>query len=184
MNRISVILAASLAALTLTAQPAPERKTLSQSMDRAFGQAEKEFVPAVEALPEAKFGFVPTKGQFKGVRSFGAQAKHVAAVNYLLGAAILGEKPPAEVGEGDGPATMKTKAEVVAYVKGSYEYAHKALASLTDANALEPLKSPFGNGMTNRVELSNILLGHTFDHYGQIVVYLRMNGIVPPASRK
>ena len=180
--KTSLILAAALAAFTLTAQPAPEKRTFSQTMDRSFTGVEREFVPAVEALPEAQFSFAPTQGEFKGVRTFASQAKHVAAVNCMVAAAMLGDKAPADEGE-DGPKAMVAKAEVVAYVKGSFEYGHKALAAITEANALEPVRSPFGKGTMSRLALANILLGHTFDHYGQMVVYLRMNGIVPPASR-
>jgi uncharacterized damage-inducible protein DinB len=180
MNRIAFVLAASLAAATLSAQ---EHKTLAQTMDASLSGAEKELVPAVEAMPDAQFIFAPTQGKFEGVRTFAKQAKHVAAVNYMVAAAILGEKAPAEVGEGDGPAAMEAKAEVVAYLKNSYTYAHKALSTLTEKNALEGVKAPFGSEKMSRLTLANILLGHTFDHYGQIVVYLRMNGIVPPASR-
>lgn len=183
MNRTSAIAAAFLAAAVLTAQ-APVKRTLAQTLERTFTGVEGEFVPAVEAMPEAQFAFAPTQGEFKGVRTFAAQAKHVAAVNYQVAAAILGEKVPAEAAEDDGPAAMTAKGEIVGFVKGSFTYAHKALGTLTDQNALEPIKSPWGSGTTSRLALSGILLGHVFDHYGQMVVYLRMNGIVPPASRK
>jgi len=186
MIRHATILAASLAAATLSAQDAEPPKldqTLTQVLDSSFAYAEKEFVPALEAMPEGQYGFAPTQGEFKGVRSFGAQAKHVAAVNYWVASVILGEKPPVDVGKGDGPADLKGKAEVLAYVKGSYDYAHKALKSINERNGLLSIKSPFGAGSTSRVALANMLLAHTMDHYGQNVVYLRMNGIVPPASR-
>ena len=184
MRSIAIVFAATLGAAALTAQTAPEPRTVGQTLDRDLGYAEKEFVSGVEAMPEARFTFAPTKGTFKGVRTFAQQAKHVAAVNYLVGATLLGEKPPADVGpKGDGPEAMKGKAEVVAYLKGSYVYARKALAAVTPENAVEPLKSPWQEGFTSRLELAQMLQGHTFDHYGQIVVYLRMNGIVPPASR-
>ncbi len=184
MNRSTAFLAASLAVASLCAQ-APEKRTISQTMERSFTGVEKEFVPAVEAMGEPQFAFAPTQGEFKGVRTFATQAKHVAAVNYMVAAAMLGEKSPVDLGEGDdGPATVKSKADVVTFVKGSFTYAHKALAAITDQNALEPIKSPWGSGMTSRLALANILLGHAFDHYGQMVVYLRMNGIVPPASRQ
>ena len=69
-----------------------------QVMDRQLANLEREFVPAAEAMPEAVFAFAPTKGEFKGVKTFAEQVKHVSAVNFFLGAQILGEKPPAEVG--------------------------------------------------------------------------------------
>jgi uncharacterized damage-inducible protein DinB len=178
MKRTSIFLVAALAA-TLSAQ---EKPTIARSLDASLGQAEKELVPAVEAMPEATFGFVPSQGEFKGVRTFAQQAKHVAAVNYQVAAVMLGEKAPVDTGGESGPEALKTKAEVVKFVKDSYAYAHKALNAMNEQNALEPLKAPWGSS-TTRFALASILLGHTFDHYGQMVVYLRMNGIVPPASR-
>jgi len=186
MHVHTVILAASLAAATLSGQHAePPRtdQTLPQTLDASFAYAEKTFVPALEAMPEAQYAFAPTQGEFKGVRTFAAQARHVGAVNYLVAAVILGEKPPVDVARGDGPAALKDKAEVLAYVKGSYAYAHKAMRSITEGNALASIKSPFGEGMTSRTALATMLLAHTMDHYGQVAVYLRMNGVVPPASR-
>jgi hypothetical protein len=186
MIRNATILAALLAASSLTAQDAqPPKldKPLGLTLDSSLALAEKQFVPALEAMPESKFAFAPTAGEFKGVRDVAAQARHVGAVNYWVGSVILGEKPPVDVGKGDGPAALKEKAEVLAYLKGSYEYVHKAVKSINDLNGLVAIKSPFGGGDTSRVALANLLLAHTMDHYGQVVVYLRMNGIVPPASR-
>ena len=183
MNRSIVLCATAFAVAALSAQAPAERRSIAQTLDQSFSGAESDFVPAVEAMPEALYGFRPTRGEFKKVRTFSQQAKHVAAVNYLVAAAILGEKCPVDAGNGDGPATLKTKAEVVAYVKGSYEYAHKALASIDDPKALDAIPSPFSAKTTSRLACATILISHTMDHYGQIVVYLRLNGIVPPASR-
>ncbi|BDU74280.1 DinB family protein [Mesoterricola silvestris] len=186
MLRNATILAALLAATQVLAQnsePPKVVKALGATLDGSLALAEKQFVPALEAMPEGGFAFAPTAGEFKGVRNVAAQARHVGAINYWVGSVILGEKPPAEVGKGDGPEALKSKAEVMAYLKASYAYAHKALNSINDKNALVAIKSPFGSGDTSRVTLANILLAHTMDHYGQVVVYLRMNGIVPPASR-
>lgn len=177
------LIATSLCAVALVAQPAPEKRTVGQTLDRSFGREEKQFVSAIEAATDAQLAFAPTQGEFKGVRTLAQQAKHVAAVNYWLGSAILGEKPPVDVNKGDGPAALAAKAEVLTYLKDSYAYARKALATITEANATEPVKSPFGSNTTSRLELSTLLLTHTMDHYGQVAVYLRMNGIVPPASR-
>ena len=159
------------------------KTTVSQVMDRGVTGVEKEFVPAAEAMPEDKFAFAPTSGEFKGVRTFAQQVKHVAAVNYLVAASILGEKPPIDLGDENGPPTVKTKADAVKFLNDSFAYVHKAVASLTEANMLEPIKSPFGEGKTTRLAMATLIVGHCFDHYGQMVEYLRMNGIVPPASR-
>jgi hypothetical protein len=109
----------------------------------------------------------------------------VSAVNYFVGAAILGEKPPVEVGNPEkGPDTLKTKAEIVAYMKGSFDYARKAIQSINAKNGTKSMKFPFGEGTTTPLGMATLLGFHGMDHYGQMVIYLRMNGIIPPASRK
>ena len=164
-------------------QAKEEKKTLSQVLDGSMKAMEGEFVSAAEAMPEDKYGFAPTNGEFKGVRTFAEQIKHVAAVNYLIGAAILGEKPPVDTGGEKGPESVKSKADILKFLKDSLAYAHKAVASITDANALEPIATPFSKDKGTRVGMATVFAWHGFDHYGQMVEYLRMNGIVPPASR-
>ena len=156
---------------------------VSGVLNRQLGGVESEIVPAAEAMPEDKFSFAPTSGEFKGVRSFAQQLKHVAATNFLIGASILQEKSPADMGKGDGPEAMTSKAEIVKYLKDSFDYGHKALAAVNEKNLTELIPSPFGHNKITRLGLSVLIVSHTFDHYGQIVEYLRMNGIVPPASR-
>jgi uncharacterized damage-inducible protein DinB len=160
-----------------------ERRTVTQVLDRTVSNVEQEFVPAAEAMPEDKFGFAPSNGEFKGVRTFGDQIKHVAAVNFIFGAAILGEKVPVDVGDESGPASVKSKAEIINYLKASFVYVHKAIQTINEKNLVEPVKSPFGEGTVTRLGLATSVSGHGYDHYGQMVEYLRMNGIVPPASR-
>lgn len=160
-----------------------EHRTVTQVLDGSVMNMEHEFVPAAEAMPEDKFGFAPTNGEFKGVRNFGEQIKHVAAVNYIFGAAILSEKVPVDVGDESGPSSVKSKAEILDYLKASFVYVHKAIATINDKNLVEPLKSPFGEGSVTRLGLATSVTAHGFDHYGQMVEYLRMTGIVPPASR-
>jgi uncharacterized damage-inducible protein DinB len=162
---------------------AAEPHTIAQVLSQGVGMVEKEFVSAVEAMPEDKFSFVPTGGEFKGVRTFAEQAKHVATVNYMIGAAILGEKAPVDVSSENGPAAIKSKAEIVKFLKESFAYAEKATESVNEGNLVAPIKSPFGEGKVTRLGMGTLVVGHCFDHYGQMVVYLRMNGIVPPASR-
>ena len=146
---------------------------------------EGELVPAAEAMGADKFSFAPMQGEFKGVRNFGSQVKHIATVNYMIGAAILGSKPPLDLGAGeDGPANIKSKDEIVKYLKDSFAYLHKAYDSITEGNILEPISAPWGKDKTTRLALAVIGVSHPFDHYGQIVEYLRMNSIIPPASRQ
>jgi hypothetical protein len=153
-------------------------------MERNVAGVEGEFVPAAEAMAEDKYSFAPSGGEFKGVRTFAEQVKHVAAVNYIVGAAILGEKPPVELGGENGPDSVKSRADIVKFLKDSFTYVHKAMGSINEGNLLKPVKSPFGEGMETRLGLATLIVGHCFDHYGQMAEYLRMNGVVPPASRQ
>lgn len=159
--------------------------TVAQILDGQLKSAEREFVSLVEAMPADKFSFAPTHGAFEKVRTFGQQATHVAYVNYAVASAVLGEANPSQAGENEnGPANLKSKDDIVKYVKDSFAYAHKAMATLTSANATGMVKSAFGNGEAPRLSMANVALWHTFDHYGQMVVYSRMNNVVPPASRQ
>lgn len=165
-------------------QPAPKPPANGgEVIDRQFTTVEKEFVPAVEAMPAEKMDFAPTTGEFKGVRTFAQQAKHVAAVNYMIGASLLGEKPPLDTNGEKGPDDLKTKDQIVKFVKDSFAYAHKGIATMNEKNLVEMIDGPFG-GKSSRLGAANILTWHGMDHYGQMVVYLRMNGIIPPASRQ
>jgi uncharacterized damage-inducible protein DinB len=161
----------------------PEPKTVSQVLDRSVTNVEHEFVPAADAMPEDKYAFAPTSGEFKGVRTFAQQVKHVAAVNYIMGAAILGEKSPADTGGENGPDSVKSKADIMNYLKDSFAYLHKATLSVNETNLVSPIKNPFGEGSATRLALATGAVSHCFDHYGQMVEYLRLNGIIPPASR-
>ena len=160
-----------------------EHRTVTQVLDHSVSNMEHEFASAAEAMPEDKFGFAPSNGEFKGVRNFSEQIKHVAAVNYIFGAAILSEKVPVDVGDESGSAALKSKAEILNYLKESFAYVHRAIQTINEKNLVEPLKSPFGEGTVTRLGLAVSVAGHGLDHYGQMVEYLRMNGIIPPASR-
>lgn len=163
------------------ADPAPIGKTF----DGQLKMVEGEVVSLVEAMPENKFQFAPSAGEFKNVRTFAQQATHIGFVNYAVASAALGEKNPTEAGQNEnGPANLKTKADIVKYLKDSFAYAHRAMQMLTDANINGMVKSAFGNGEVPRIYMANVALWHSMDHYGQMVVYARMNNIVPPASRQ
>jgi len=177
------LLVLTMSAAAQAAKPMEERRTVTMILDRTVLNLEHDFVPAAEAMPEEKFGFAPTGGEFKGVRTFAQQIKHVAAVNYELGAALLEQKPPVDIGDESGPASITSKADILKFLKESFEYAHKAIATINEKNLVETVKSPFGEGSVSRLGLATTVAWHGFDHYGQMVEYLRMNGIVPPASR-
>jgi hypothetical protein len=177
-----LVIALSGLALAQDAKPA-EHHTIAQVLDRSVAGVENEFVSAAGAMPEDKYSFAPSNGEFKGVRTFAQQVKHVAAVNYMVGAAILEEKTPVELGGENGPDSVKTKADIEKFLKDSFAYVHKAVGTINEGNLLSPIKSPFGQGMVTRLGMATLIVGHCFDHYGQMVEYLRMNSIVPPASR-
>ena len=167
------------------APAAAKESSPGQAVDATYAWVEGQFVPAADAMPEDKFDFAPKDGEFKGVKTFAQQVKHVAAVNFFIGSQILGEKPPVEVGNPEmGPDSLKTKAEIVKFLKDSFAYARKAIGSISSKNATTSMKAPFGGGTTTPLGLATLLAFHGMDHYGQMVVYLRLNGIIPPASRK
>jgi DinB family protein len=158
-------------------------RTVTEILSNTVKNLEHDLDPAAEAMPEDKFSFAPSNGEFKGVRTFGEQIKHIAAVNYELGAAILSEKPPVDIGDESGPAAVTSKADVLKYLNDSFVYVHKAIDTINEKNLTGTVKSPFGEYKVTRLGLATTVAWHGFDHYGQMVEYLRMNGIVPPASR-
>jgi uncharacterized damage-inducible protein DinB len=158
--------------------------TVARLYDGQLRNVEGEIVSLVEAMPADNLNFAPTNGQFKGVRTFAEQAKHVSAVLYMVAAAANEEKIPVDLGTGEsGPTSVKSKAEVVKFMKDAFAYAHKAMGALTAEGLTKMVKSPFGSGEMAKGGAMFIAVSHTFDHYGQMVVYARMNGIVPPASK-
>lgn len=169
-----------------TKQAAPlnaeQEKRALQSLSKIV---EKEIISAVDAMPADKFGFAPTDGEFKGVRTFGQMVKHFSATNHILAGAALGEEPPADAGDELGPENVRSKAEILTYLRGSFVHLDKAIEAIGQTNIpvnASPI-SPLKRGEVTRLALIVESLVHAFDHYGQIVEYLRMNGVVPPASR-
>ena len=167
-----------------SATAAPTRIPLSHTVDFFVGELEKQLIDAADAMPQWKYPFVPTVGEFTGVRTFGQQVKHLAATNYILAAAALGEPVPADAGDETGPEALHMKSEILDYLKGSFRALHRAAAAIDDDNALIP-NTPISPliGQATRLGYVQEALIHMYDHYGQMVIYLRMNGIIPPASR-
>jgi len=172
-------LAASTLSLAQAAAPAKPAVGTLMSPSATYGKLlsgmEQEFVSAAEAMPEDKYNFAPppTAGEFKGVRTFGEQVKHVAEANAYFfhdpSKPLVDTRPDFE--------KLKTKAEIVKALKDSFVQAHAYVDSITPENAYVMT----ANG--TRAGMAAFGIAHFMDHYGQIVVYLRMNGIVPPASR-
>lgn len=169
-----------------------ERRTVQQDAQRErqalhifLKSVQDQIVSAAEAMPATKYEFIPTEGEFKGVRTFARQVRHLSATNHILAAAALGEEPPADAGDENGPETVRTKAEILDYLNSSFAHLGKAIDAIGEPNATvkaSPI-SPLPASKTTRLALTVEALIHAFDHYGQMVAYLRMNGIVPPASR-
>ncbi|HKF50777.1 MAG TPA: DinB family protein [Candidatus Acidoferrales bacterium] len=162
--------------------------TISSVMQTQLGIVEYELVPAAKAMPEDKYNFAPAEsiGNYKGVRTFAQEVKHIATANFAFYSAILGQAPPAGVTANEmlnGPDDIQTKDQIVKYLQDSLALGHKAMASLTAENAVTPLPKPPIPFLNTRLSLASFSCTHAFDHYGQMVEYLRMNGIVPPASQ-
>jgi uncharacterized damage-inducible protein DinB len=162
----------------------PSAPTIASALDREISGVEKQIVDVAEAMPEDKYNFSPETlnipgADYKGVRTFAVQVKHVAASNYFIWSPLTGDKVPESIKDGNGPANLKTKADIIKFLKDSFALGHKAAASLTTENMLQ---NP-GSSKSTRLRLATFGVAHAFDHYGQMVEYLRMNGIVPPASR-
>jgi uncharacterized damage-inducible protein DinB len=172
---------ASKASSTATEKPAPA-STIASITDRQIHYAELEIVAAAEAMPQEKYDFAPNgPGDFKGVRTFGLQVKHIANMNYLFWSTVLGQTPPVtpKMIVENGPDSIRTKAELVKYLKDSYALGHRAANSLTAENCTERVVVDESN-TGPKLFWTTFAISHDYDHYGQLVVYLRMNGIVPP----
>ena len=155
--------------------------SMAATVAQSFSMIERSFVSLADAMPAEKYGFKPTNGEFKEARTFGEQVKHVACGNFAFFNEIEKKEPPPGCATG-GPSPAATKAELMTYLRQSFDYAQSVLRMMTPANALEPVSGPYG-GPSTRLGLTTLAVWHASDHYGQLVVYLRMNGIVPPGSQ-
>ena len=157
-------------------------KDIAGSIAGTLSFEEDSFYSVAEAMPEEKYAFVPTAGNFKDARSFAEQVKHVACAQFAFFNEIEGKTPP-EGCERGGPDKAKTKAELLAYLKDSFDYGNRILKTITSQNALDRVEGRYG-GPNTRLGIAVVAVWHIADHYGQLVEYLRMNGIVPPATQK
>lgn len=157
--------------------------TVSQALDYWITNTENLVVPAADAMPEEKYSFAPTSGEFRGVRTFAQQVKHLAANNYRMAAYMLNQTPTPDQDSEEGPDAVQSKAQIMEYVKGSFAALHRAVAAINEGNMLEPLAAYPSPRQRTRLQLAVDVVAHSSNHYGQMVEYLRMNGIVPPGSR-
>ena len=195
--RLSFLLVLMIAALTIcaTAQSKAAKQkskaaaagadiptTVADSVAFSMKFIEGSFLGVAEAMPADKYGFIPSGGNFAGVRSFGEQVKHVACAQFAFFNEFEGKQPPADCEKG-GHNPAKTKAELIQYLKDSFDYGNRVLSRLTTKNALERVEGRYA-GPNTKLGISVIAVWHITDHYGQMVEYLRMNGLVPPMTQK
>ncbi len=157
-------------------------KNIADSVGGVLRWTEGDFLSLAEAMPESKYSFIPSGGDFKGVRSFAEQVKHVACANFGFFNEIEGKTPPEHCEKG-GPAKAQTKAELLKYLRDSFDYGNRVLATINTQNALARVDGPYA-GPNTQLGIAVAAVWHIADHYGQLVEYLRMNGIVPPATRQ
>jgi uncharacterized damage-inducible protein DinB len=172
--------AAAKPAVGTAADPAKE-------IDGMLSLFEEQCMGVAKAMPADKYGFAPSAAtfaagqgaQFATVRTFAAQIQHLTQANYYFYSLVSGVKPDVNM---KAIGAMTSKADLVAALANSFAFAHQAIATITPANAFLVIKG--ADGMNTRATLATFGVAHGFDHYGQMVEYLRMNGIVPPASAK
>jgi len=169
------------------AQASPQpATTISAMAERQVSAYEKNVVEAAEAMPEDKYNFTPASlnipgAAYKDVRTFAQLIKHTATGNYRYWTVVTGEKMPESIKGPNGPDELKTKAEIIQFLKDSFALGHRAAKSLTQENAMEQVQ--LFRGPQPRLYAVTGAVIHAADEYGQMIEYLRMNGIVPPASR-
>jgi len=157
-------------------------KSIAESVSGTLQFAEGNLLGVAEAMPEDKYPFVPTGGKFEDARSFGEQLKHVACAQFAFFNEFEGRKPPDDCEKG-GHDSAKTKAELIRYLKNCFDYSNRVLSTLTERNALERVEGRYA-GPNTKLGIAIVAVWHITDHYGQLVEYLRMNGIIPPMTQK
>lgn len=154
-----------------------------QIFDKQLSAVEHEVMGLVDTMPADRYGFVPADGAFRTTRTFGVQARHIAFCLNEVAVALLGE-PMLPHPDQEGPRNIKSKDEVVRYLKDAFAHAHRAIGTLTNDNLREQIADPYVENLrTTRLDAATIFLSHTWDHYGQMVEYLRMNSLTPPGHQ-
>jgi len=173
-----------------TAAEMSKKETVASAFLRGLQSQEYEVRSAAEAMPEDKYGYRPAEGKFKNekpefgpaeLRTFAQQVKHVACSNFAFAAELDGQTPPAACYK-EGPSPAKTKRELLIYLRDSFAAVRKSLGAMDAKTMFDPIEGPYA-GPNTRLGLATVIVWHNADHYGQMVLYLRENTIVPPASR-
>jgi uncharacterized damage-inducible protein DinB len=172
----------SLAAVLMMAMPtdvlaqAAPANPITASLRNEWNSAKANVRKSADVMPEAKFGFKPVDT----VRTFGAILAHVAGASYEFCAAAKGEKTPHAEDEFEKSAT--TKAAIVKALDGAIAYCDEAFKNTDDAKLAQMVNGAFGGDKVPRAAMLSGNTGHYMEHYGNIVTYLRINGLVPPSS--
>jgi uncharacterized damage-inducible protein DinB len=170
---------------TYTASDAGKPMAPAKALDVMLTQLETEVMGVAQAMPADKYSFAPTAetfasgspAKFGTVRTFAAQLTHIAGANYHFYSLVSGTTPPAE---SKAVRDLKTKDEILAALKESFAYSHAQIMTITQQNAFNGI--PGLDGFHTPATLAAFAVAHGYDHYGQLVEYLRMNGVVPPGS--
>jgi DNA-binding transcriptional regulator LsrR (DeoR family) len=180
---IGAIRPLSLFVLAALPMPGAAVPGVRQIFDKQLSATERDVMELVEAMPPEKFNFVPTQGAFKHARNFGVQARHIAFCLNEVAVALLGEPMLPHTDQG-GPKNLTSRDEIVRHLKDAFAHAHRAIDTLTNENLLEQIADPYNEKFrTTRLEAVGIFFSHTYDHYGQMVEYLRMNNVVLPGHQ-
>ena len=188
---IDVLLFAFILAASAAYSQVPEKKnsgqidvpkSIAESVSSTLRFTEDNLLSLAEAMPEDRYSFMPTHGNFQDVRSFGEQIKHIACAQFAFFNEFEGKKPPDDCEKG-GHDPARTKSELIVYLKNSLDYGNRVLATLTANNALDRVEGRYA-GPNTKLGISVVAVWHLTDHYGQLVEYLRMNGIAPPQTQK
>ncbi len=163
--------------------PVGSAVTVAKAMDEPLTLIEYQMMGVAKAMPADKYSFTPsstaiTGSKFEGVRTFVQEITHVAEANYYFYSSLSGLKPDVDMSKIE---SITAKDEAVAMLAKSFAFAHKAIATITPENAFVAIKAV--DGMDTRVSLAAFGVAHGYDHFGQMVEYLRLNGIVPPGSK-
>lgn len=181
MTKLPFLAAALLAAtVALSAQetkPVKPADPPNKVVVDSWNDIGRKLIAMAEDFPEDKYDFKPTPAQ----RSFAEQLLHAAGANYYFINPVLGQKPPAE--EDMKRDKFKTKAEIVAFVKKSFADGAAAIKAKGDKGLNDTIVDPFANQQVRIIDYAYGFIEHCGEHYGQLVVYYRLSGLVPPESR-
>jgi hypothetical protein len=167
------------AVLVLSAAPVfAQGNPTSDAVRKAWASAKLNIGESAEQMPEANYGFKPVDS----VRTFGEILAHVAGANYLFCATAVGEKAPHA--EDEFEKTAKTKADIVKALSDSVAYCDAKYSALTDASGAKMIDMPYNMGKTAAVYPLILNSSHNAEHYGNLVTYFRIKGMVPPSSKR